>query len=144
MRRHLLQRLAAGSARVVDLAAEYPISRPAVSKHLRILSEASLVTATNQGRERHYEIAYDGLESVRDYLATLRGRPPVPERALDALELEVRRTTRERDASTGRTETPDEDRSKEHSARTLPTRPVAAAITAAKPTASGNAPSTHR
>ncbi|GAA4671739.1 ArsR/SmtB family transcription factor [Gordonia humi] len=116
VRRQLLQRLAAGSARVVDLAAEYPISRPAVSRHLRILSEASLVTVTPQGRERHYAIAYDGLESVRDYLATLRGRPPVPERALDALELEVRRTTRERDSSSGRAENHDDDHSKEHSA----------------------------
>lgn len=116
VRRRLLQRLTAGSARVVDLAAEYPISRPAVSKHLRILSEASLVTATTQGRERHYAIAHEGLESVRDYLATLRGGPPIPERALDALDLEVRRTTRERDVSTTRAENSTEDQSKEHSA----------------------------
>ncbi len=96
VRRGLLQRLAVGSARVVDLAAEYPISRPAISKHLRLLTEADLVTATSQGRERHYALRRDGLEPVHDYLSDLQApRPPIPERALDALDMEVRRTSRE-------------------------------------------------
>ncbi|MBB2893366.1 metalloregulator ArsR/SmtB family transcription factor [Flexivirga oryzae] len=104
IRRGLLQRLAAGPARVVDLAAEHSISRPAVSKHLRLLTEADLVTATTHGRERHYAITADGLEPVRHYLAGLRaGAPPIPERALDALDLEVRRTTRERENTTATT-----------------------------------------
>ncbi|WP_040524976.1 ArsR/SmtB family transcription factor [Gordonia effusa] len=97
VRRGLLRRLATSPARVVDLAAEYPISRPAISKHLRLLTEADLVTATNQGRERHYELARDGLEPVHGYLDELRtAGPPIPEHALDGLDLEVRRTTRER------------------------------------------------
>ncbi|NMO02687.1 helix-turn-helix transcriptional regulator [Gordonia sp. TBRC 11910] len=105
VRRALLARLARGSARVVDLAADYPISRPAISKHLRLLTEADLVTATNHGRERHYAIRRDGLEPVQTYLTGLRpARPPIPEHALDALELEVRRTTRDRENSTAPTE----------------------------------------
>ena len=56
VRRSLLEEVAAGPVRVVDLAATRPISRPAVSKHLRLLAEAGLVTATDRGRERHYAL----------------------------------------------------------------------------------------
>ncbi|MFW0788376.1 ArsR/SmtB family transcription factor [Gordonia sp. CPCC 205333] len=97
VRRDLLRRLAASPARVVDLAAEYPISRPAISKHLRLLTEADLVIATARGRERHYELARDGMAPVHEYLDGLRvSGPPIPEHLLDGLDLEVRRTTRER------------------------------------------------
>ena len=101
VRRDLLERLAGASARVVDLAAEYPISRPAISKHLRILADAGLVCAEQHGRERHYRLAPAGLAPLHDYLAQLqRIRPPIPEHALDGLDLEVRRTTRERRGTT--------------------------------------------
>nr|BFF16707.1 hypothetical protein GCM10025730_02280 [Promicromonospora thailandica] len=43
IRRELLLRLADGPARVVDLAGEHAVSRPAISKHLRVLSDAGLV-----------------------------------------------------------------------------------------------------
>ncbi|MFW0786426.1 metalloregulator ArsR/SmtB family transcription factor [Gordonia sp. CPCC 206044] len=99
VRRSLLQRLAASPARVVDLAAEYPISRPAISKHLRLLTEADLVQATTQGRERHYALIHAGLEPVHAYLDGFgTAGPPIPEHALDGLDLEVRRTTRDRAA----------------------------------------------
>ena len=49
-----------GPARVVDLAAEHPISRPAISKHLRLLTEAGLATAEDHGRERHYRLDRSG------------------------------------------------------------------------------------
>ncbi|MEU3010433.1 ArsR/SmtB family transcription factor [Nocardia asteroides] len=102
VRRALLERLAAAPARVVDLAADYPISRPAISKHLRVLTEAGLVHAQPHGRERHYRLAPDGLAPLRTYLEQLQpSRPPIPEHALDGLDLEVRRTTRERRATTG-------------------------------------------
>jgi DNA-binding transcriptional ArsR family regulator len=96
LRRELLTRLAAGPARVVDLAAEHPVSRPAVSRHLKVLTEAGLVEADDLGRERHYRLRTAPLSEVNDYLARLRRTPIVPESALDALETEVRRTTRER------------------------------------------------
>ncbi|HET9420183.1 MAG TPA: metalloregulator ArsR/SmtB family transcription factor [Nocardioides sp.] len=101
VRRDLLRRLARGPARVVDLAAEQPISRPAVSKHLRLLSDAGLVTADEQGRERHYRAATAGLAPVRALLDELTASaPPISERMLDGLELEVRRTGRERRGTT--------------------------------------------
>jgi DNA-binding transcriptional ArsR family regulator len=104
VRRALLEELATGPTRVVDLAARHPISRPAVSKHLRLLSEAGLVTVADVGRERHYALAPAALRPVADLLARLAApaghRPtgPVTDRALDALETEVRRTVRDRRA----------------------------------------------
>ncbi len=100
VRRDLLRRLARGPARVVDLAGEHPISRPAVSRHLRLLSEAGLVTADEHGRERHYRAATAGLAPVRALLGELATlTPPITERMLDGLDLEVRRTGRERRAT---------------------------------------------
>lgn len=103
LRRGLLLRLAAGPARVVDLAAEHPVSRPAVSRHLRVLGESGLVRAEDRGRERLYRLEVGALAPVRELLAELAigasaDRPPVPvpALALDALETEVRRTVRER------------------------------------------------
>lgn len=97
VRRELLRALAAGPARVVDLAAAHPISRPAVSKHLRLLTEAGLATVEERGRERHYALDRAGLVPVRGFLDDLAGRrTPIPESALDGLDLEVRRTGRER------------------------------------------------
>jgi DNA-binding transcriptional ArsR family regulator len=100
VRRAILRRLAAGPARVVDLAAAHPISRPAISRHLRVLAEAGLVHGQDQGRERHYHLATGPLGDVRDLVAALdpapSRRPPVAESALDALETEVHRTVRDR------------------------------------------------
>ena len=98
VRRDILRRLVAGPARVVDLAAAHPISRPAISRHLRVLTEAGLVVGEDQGRERHYRLDTGPLADVDTLLGELRPRPrlPVAETALDALETEVRRTTRER------------------------------------------------
>jgi DNA-binding transcriptional ArsR family regulator len=99
VRRSLLQSIRSGPTRVVDLAADHPISRPAVSKHLRLLTEAGLVTATEHGRERHYALATAGLAPVADLLTEL-SEPAAGWRlgtgALDALETEVRRTSRDR------------------------------------------------
>ena len=96
VRRGLLVRLSRGPARVVDLTAEQSISRPAVSRHLRVLSEAGLVTAEDRGRERHYRLERDGLAFVTDWVATLEQRPRFDESVLDGLDLEVRRTGRDR------------------------------------------------
>ncbi|WP_097868645.1 ArsR/SmtB family transcription factor [Streptomyces sp. rh34] len=115
IRRDLLRALASGPARVVDLAARYPISRPAVSKHLRLLTEAGLATVEDRGRERHYALARPGLVPVRALLDELAGRrPPIPESAFDALDLEVRRTVHER--RTGTDAAPGTGRPQEESA----------------------------
>ena len=81
VRRSLLDELAAGPARVVDLAAGRPISRPAVSKHLKVLADAGLVTATDRGRERHYALTVAGLTPVAARSSTgwsLGGTPGHP------------------------------------------------------------------
>ncbi|MCW2816338.1 MAG: putative ArsR-family transcriptional regulator [Nocardioides sp.] len=96
VRRDLLRALAAGPARVVDLAAAHPISRPAVSKHLRLLTEAGLTSVEDRGRERHYALDPTGLAPVQGLLDELRPTPPFAESALDGLDLEVRRTVRDR------------------------------------------------
>ncbi len=98
VRRGLLDQLGrSGPARVVDLTAGRGISRPAVSRHLRVLGEAGLVTATDRGRERHYELVPEPLQEVVSWVGALSepARPPVAEHHLDALDLEVRRTVRD-------------------------------------------------
>lgn len=96
-RRELLLRLAQAPARVVDLAAGHPVSRPAISKHLRILSDAGLVRAADRGRERHYALDTAPLAEVSELLSALTSsRPPISERHLDALTTEVRRAGRDR------------------------------------------------
>ena len=107
VRRALLCALVAGPARVVDLAAAHPISRPAISKHLRLLTEAGLASVQDRGRERHYALEHSGLAPVSALLEELRPTPPISEAALDGLALEVRRTVRER--STSRPDTQQED-----------------------------------
>lgn len=97
VRRALLRQLAEGPARVVDLAAAHPISRPAISRHLRLLGEAGLVEADEHGRERHYRFDANGLAPLTAFVAALAGRAPrFSERDLDGLDLEVRRTVRRR------------------------------------------------
>lgn len=95
VRRSLLADLAREPRRVVDLAAGRPISRPAVSKHLRVLREAGAVRVTESGRERYYSLDRSALVPLTSYVAGLGARP-VSDQALDALETEVRRTSRER------------------------------------------------
>lgn len=106
VRRSILERLAAGPLRVVDLAAAYDVSRPAVSKHLRLLTEAGLLTAIVRGRERHYALRRTGLAPVHELLGALA--TPLSVNALDALDTEVRRTVRDRRAG-GARRTPEEE-----------------------------------
>jgi DNA-binding transcriptional ArsR family regulator len=100
VRRGLLDRLAHGPARVVDLAADHDISRPAISRHLRLLGEAGLVSADERGRERHYRLERSGLAPVSAWLVGLEPSPRFHESTLDGLDLEVRRTGRERTTTT--------------------------------------------
>jgi DNA-binding transcriptional ArsR family regulator len=106
-RRDLLRRLAAGPARVVDLADRHDMSRPAISKHLRILTESGLTLAEDHGRERHYSLETEPLAAVGDFLAELTaGRAPVTARHLDALDTEVHRAGRDRRRAASASATP--------------------------------------
>jgi len=67
-RRAILDRLLNGPVSVGALSGEFPISRPAISQHLRILKDAHLVSDTTQGTKRFYQLNPEGFESVRAYL----------------------------------------------------------------------------
>jgi DNA-binding transcriptional ArsR family regulator len=97
VRRDLLAAVASGPMRVVDLTARQSISRPAISRHLRLLTQAGLLEVEQHGRERHYALRAEPLRGVRKYLD--RVEAPVTRLttgALDALDTEVRRTSRDR------------------------------------------------
>ena len=79
------------------IADTFTVSRPAVSRHLRVLREAGLVADTVSGRERQYALALDALQPLEAFLAQLRG-PNVWSHRLDALETEVHRVRRRREA----------------------------------------------
>jgi DNA-binding transcriptional ArsR family regulator len=66
-RRAIFERLRSGPLAVVEIADELPISRPAVSQHLRVLREAGLVSERREGTRRFYRVDPDGLGEVRDY-----------------------------------------------------------------------------
>jgi DNA-binding transcriptional ArsR family regulator len=67
-RRSIFERLGSGPRAVVDLAHGLPVSRPAVSQHLRVLKEAGLVIDRRVGNRRIYQLNPDGLGALRAYL----------------------------------------------------------------------------
>jgi DNA-binding transcriptional ArsR family regulator len=66
-RRAILARLLEGPQPVGKLAKEFPVSRPAISQHLRILKQANLVMDRAEGTRRLYQINPQGFESLREY-----------------------------------------------------------------------------
>ena len=78
MRRQILERLGRGPLPVGQIAAGLPISRPAVSQHLKVLKEAGLVQDAAAGTQRIYRIDPNGLGAVRRWLDQFWGE------ALDA------------------------------------------------------------
>ena len=67
-RRSVLEQLRDGPRAVGEIAAHLPVSRPAVSQHLRVLKEAGLVTERQNGTRRLYRVDPDGLAGLREYL----------------------------------------------------------------------------
>lgn len=67
-RRAIFEQLAERPSAVVDLAGRLPVSRPAVSQHLKVLKEAGLVRDVQVGTRHVYSLDPDGLEGLRDYL----------------------------------------------------------------------------
>jgi DNA-binding transcriptional ArsR family regulator len=69
-RRAVLELLRDGPRAVVEIAAELPVTRPAVSQHLRVLKGAGLVTERRVGARHLYRIDAAGLAALRTYLET--------------------------------------------------------------------------
>ena len=66
-RRAIFEQLREGPRAVGEIAGDLPVSRPAVSQHLRVLKEAGLVTERRDGTRRLYRLDPDGLAQVRRY-----------------------------------------------------------------------------
>ena len=72
-RRAIVERLSGGGRSVGELADALPISRPAVSRHLRLLKEAGLVVEEPVGTRRVYRLHEDGVQAVHAYLTQVWG-----------------------------------------------------------------------
>lgn len=72
-RRGILVLLQKRQLSVLEIAEKFPMSRPAISKHLRILKEAGLVLETPAGRQRLYALELGPLESLQLWLAEFNG-----------------------------------------------------------------------
>jgi DNA-binding transcriptional ArsR family regulator len=85
-RRRVFERLKAGPMPVVDIARGLPVSRPAVSQHLKVLKEAGLVADRPEGTRRVYFIDPAGLGALRQWLDQFW------DQALAAFQAEVERS----------------------------------------------------
>jgi DNA-binding transcriptional ArsR family regulator len=68
-RRGIVERLAAGEATVSELAEPFAISLPAISRHLKVLERASLITRSHEGRWRHARLSPESLADAATWLA---------------------------------------------------------------------------
>ncbi|MCF6508387.1 winged helix-turn-helix transcriptional regulator [Blastococcus sp. MG754426] len=93
IRRELVGLLAAGERTAGELAAPFPVSRPAISRHLRVLREAGLVRVRADGRERRYSLDPRPLREIDDWLEPYRD---LWAQRLDALDTEIARGRRAR------------------------------------------------
>ncbi len=98
------------------IAATFSVTRPAISRHLRVLREAGLVVDTAEGRERVYRLEVGPLAAIEEFIAELRrDRTSEWERRFMALDTEVHRVKREskKRAETTRVVSQQRDRKKE-------------------------------
>ena len=84
-RRKILARLARGEATVNELAEPFAISQPAISRHIRVLSEAGLIVQRVEGTKRPCRLAPDALSELEQYLQMLRRTLEGNYRRLDEL-----------------------------------------------------------
>ena len=71
-RRAILARLASGEATVMELADPFEISQPAISRHLKVLEKAGLISRRIEGSKHPCRLAKDGLDNIDEFLAMLR------------------------------------------------------------------------
>jgi DNA-binding transcriptional ArsR family regulator len=72
-RREILRLLGEGEKSVQEIAGELPISRPAVSRHLKLLTNAGLVSSDRRGTRQIYQLEEEGVQAVQIYLETVWG-----------------------------------------------------------------------
>jgi len=89
-RRKVFERLRAGPRAVKFIAAGLPVSRPAVSQHLKALKDAGLVEERSEGVQRIYSLRREGLMELREWLDSFWGE------AMEAFKLEAERSHREK------------------------------------------------
>jgi DNA-binding transcriptional ArsR family regulator len=89
-RRGILARLVNGPMAVGELAREFPVSRPAISQHLRVLKEAHLVVDRAAGNRRLYQLNPSGFATLREYFEQFWGQ------ALSAFGREVEKSEKPR------------------------------------------------
>ena len=95
VRRAILEFLRAGPAPAGEIASRFTISRPAVSRHLRVLRQSDLVVDNLVGRQRLYTLNTAPLVEIADWIRNLQAKGDWEQR-LDALETEVARARRQR------------------------------------------------
>ena len=93
-RRAILARLTQGEATVAELAAPFPMSQPAVSRHLKVLEEAGLISRTRQATARLSHLRAEPLREAVAWLGTYREYWEESYQRLDALVAELNDTTR--------------------------------------------------
>jgi DNA-binding transcriptional ArsR family regulator len=90
-RRQILELLAEGELDAGAIANRFPVSRPAVSRHLRVLREADLVDVRIDAQRRVYQLRPERFAHIDDWLSRYRG---FWTNRLDALDVELRRSAR--------------------------------------------------
>lgn len=87
-RQRIVELLAVADRSAGELAAEFDVSRPAVSRHLRVLRDVGLVASRPVAQQRVYTLRPEPLEELADWATRMRG---FWAQRLDALDLELRR-----------------------------------------------------
>ena len=83
-RRAILARLRSGEATVNELAAPFKMTLPAISKHIKVLETAGLITRSRKAQQRPCKLSSDGLKEVDDWINSYR---EMWEQRLDRLEI---------------------------------------------------------
>lgn len=96
-RRAILARLALGEATVMELARPFDMSQPAVSRHIKVLSDAGLITQRVDGTRRPCRLAPEALSEVDRWLGILRDALTKNYDRLDALLAEMTGSNEEKD-----------------------------------------------
>ena len=94
-RRTILEALARRPLTAGEIASTFPVSRPAISRHLRVLRTSGLVVDRVAGRSRIYSLCPDALQELASWIAELRPAAVWASR-MDALDTEIRRAARDR------------------------------------------------